>query len=50
MNPEILLQVAILGLFEDRGMNPREVMELSRKTTIDVWHSLIAEKREDEEK
>lgn len=44
---KILLQVAILGLMEEDGMTVHEVAELTKKTVADVWHGLMAEKREE---
>lgn len=44
-DPEILLQIAILCLLEDRGMTVHEVAALTKKTLADVWVGLIEEKR-----
>lgn len=47
VDPEILVQVAILGLLEDKGMKVHDVAELAQRTVRDVWYGLQAEKVEE---
>ena len=41
---KIMLQCVILSMMEDDGMTIHEVLDLTKKTTADVWHGLREER------